>query len=79
LLVFHVFLDLVLIDLVKPLLVICAEREECLTHLKLGEDGTEELILNTKDTLYLQPLLLLLLLLSSWLEVTELQMFHKFH
>jgi len=52
----------VLIDLVKPLSVICVEKVECLLHYKFGEDGIEKLILNKKD----MPFLLLLPLQLSY-------------
>jgi len=79
LLVFPVFLDLVPTDQDKLLLVISAEKEECLLHWKFGEDGPEELTLNTKDT----PLFLLSLLPELphlfKLEDTQLAESHNAH
>lgn len=57
LLVFQEFQDQEHIDLVKPLSVINAEREEWVAQSKYGEDGTEEQTSNKRDTPLLQQLL----------------------
>jgi len=59
LLVFLVYLEEVHTELVRELLEICVEEEECLLPPKLGEDGIERLMSLKEDTQ--SPLLLLLL------------------
>lgn len=65
------FLEVVPQELVKLLSVTCAERLECLLHLKSGETGIKNATSPREDMPLPQLLLLPLVLHSSWLEVTK--------
>lgn len=79
LLVFQESLDQEHTDLVKPLSVINAEREEWVYQSKYGEDGTEEQTSNKRDMLLHLQLLPQELSHWFWLEVTESAKSHKSH
>ena len=72
------FLDLVLADQDRPHLVTCAEKLECMHHLRSGESGTEKLTSPKEDTLSPLPLQHLHVLHLLWQEVTELTMSQNF-
>jgi len=78
LLVFPEFLEVVLTEVVKPLLVTCVVRVECSLQLRFGEDGIDKSILSKRDTLLLQLLLLQVLFPLFLLVVTELLKFLQF-
>jgi len=73
-----VFLEEELTELVRELLEICAEREECSLQLRSGEDGTERSISTRRDTLWSLLLPLLVFPLWLWPEDTLWMRFPRF-
>jgi hypothetical protein len=73
------FLEVVLPELVKPLLVTCAERLECSLLSKSGENGIKSATSLKEDMLLHLHLLPLLALLLLWPEDIKLKVFQNSH